>query len=664
MAVSISCRRAARVWLAAVALGLVCTGPAAATPFTPIAERPADASRWSREESWFRVDVEALAATLAVAPGAESRAPGLAIDLPRPDGRLETFLVRESVVMAPELAARFPEIRAFVGESRETPAVKIRMEIGPAGFGAMVFDPDGVRMIARDGAYYVSFVRERRPNFSPFRCGVDSDGLDLDRHLARITASGAPQPNATGPTLRTYRTAIAATGEFTQFWGGTVPLGLNGIVQAVNRVNQVYEVDLGIRMVLVANNNLVVYTNGGTDPFTNGDPEALIGQIGPVLNAAIGSANYDLGHVFATNSGGLAGLGVVCGPFKAEGVTGSGAPTGDPFWIDYVAHEIGHQLDAPHTFNGCADNSQRDPGSAFEPGSGSTIMAYAGICGGQDLQPNSDPYFHVRSLAQIHAFTQTGLGSTCGTTSATGNTTPAVAPVGPWTIPARTPFVLAASATDANGDPLTYGWEQYDLGPATSNGGQVSTDTGSGPIIRSFNPTASSMRIVPRLSNLLANTSAFGEILPTTTRTLNFRVTVRDGRGGTQWSGTTAPPIAQAQVNVVGTAGPFRITSQNTATTWTVPSQNLTWDVAGTTAAPISCANVAIALSSDGGNTWPTTLAASTPNDGSQAVSLPTLSTTQGRVRVSCVGNIFFDINDAAITINVTSELIFANSFE
>jgi len=240
-----------------------------------------------------------------------------------------------------------------------------------------------------------------------------------------------------------------------------------------------------------------------------------------------------------------------------------------------------------------------------------------------------------------------------------------VTAVGPWTIPSRTPFALTAIASDPDGDTLTYAWEQYDLGPATTNATQVSTDSGSGPIIRSFPPSTSPTRIVPRLQNLLANTSVFGEILPTTTRTLNFRVTVRDGRGGTQWSGTTAPPVAQTQVNVVGSAGPFRVSSQNSATTWSNADQTVTWDVSGTTAAPISCANVAITLSLDGGNSFPITLLANTPNDGSQAVVVPGASTTLGRVRVACIGNIFFDINDAHITINVgPSDLVFANGFE
>lgn len=659
-------RRSPRLAAAFIAAVVLPTIAGAATPWTPLDEQPAGVARWSASEAWFALDVASLGERLAAAPAADARTPGLMLELPRPDGGFEVFEVRQSEVLAPELAARFPEIRTYRGESRDAPHVAIRMELGPAGFGAMIFDPAGVRLIARDGPHYVSFLRARRPNFSPFRCGVDGDGLDLDAHLARAADPGTAIPAATGPTRRSYRTAIAATGEFTQFWGGTVAGGLNGVVQAVNRVNQIFEVDLGVRLVLVANNDLVVFTNPATDPFTDNDPGALIGEVGPVLNGTIGSANYDLGHVFSTGGGGLAGLGVVCGSRKAEGVTGLPSPTGDPFWVDYVAHEIGHQFNAPHTFNGCGNNAQRSAGSAFEPGSGSTIMAYAGICGSQNLQPNSDPFFHVRSLEQIHAFTQTGLGSTCGATASTGNgPAPTVTAVGPWTIPSRTPFVLTAIASDPDGDALTYAWEQYDLGPATTNATQVSTDSGSGPIIRSFPPSTSPTRIVPRLQNLIANTSAFGEILPTTTRTLNFRVTVRDGRGGTQWSGATTPPVAQAQVSVVGTAGPFRVSSQNAPTTWTAANQTITWDVAGTTAAPISCANVAILLSTDGGNSFPITLLANTPNDGSEAVVVPSASTTLARVRVACVGNIFFDINDANITINVgPSDLVFANGFE
>lgn len=568
--------------------------------------------------------------------------------LPLPDGRYQYFRLYESPVMAPELAAKFPTIKTYSARGVDDVYASGRLDWTPKGFHAMIYTPGGTFYIdpysQGDIVHYLSyykdaFTREEEElleEIGPIEAGS----------LPPLEMSGGP---TTGPTLRTHRLAVAATGEYTIYHGGTVPLAMAEIVIAVNRVTGVYEREVAVRMELIPNNNLIVYTNPATDPYTNNNGSMMLGENQTNLDAVIGNANYDIGHVFSTGGGGVAFLGVVCTTgLKARGVTGLSNPIGDPFYIDYVAHEMGHQYGGRHSFNGnegsCAGN--RSAGSAYEPGSGSTIMAYAGICGSQDLQPNSDDYFHVISFQEIVTYTTTGNGSTCGTTTSTGNNPPAVTvPAGGFTIPMQTPFVLTGSATDPDSDPLTYNWEEFDLGPA----GHPNSPVGTAPIFRSFEAVADPSRTFPKMSDIVNNTQTIGEILPTYARALTFRLTARDNHESPSAGGVA---FEQMNFSVTDQAGPFLVTNPNTAVTWPIGTlKTVSWDVANTNTAPVNCTGANILLSTDGGYTYPATLATNVANDGSHSVVVPNNPSTTARVRVECANNIFFDISNTNFTI-------------
>jgi hypothetical protein len=614
--------------------------------------------RWIVPQQYrvLELNVDALQAVLAAAPleGTPAAAESdVVLALPLPDGGFGRFRIVQSPVMAPELAAKFPEISTYAGQGLDDPTATTRLDWTPAGFHAIIFGLSGTVYIdpfsRNDVTHYISYYArdfvpspdKRFEETLPF--GADAEAMQAE--LAELVAEGVLAP--TGSELRTYRLAMAATGEYTIFHGGTVPLGLAAIVTSVNRVTGIYEREVAVRMVLIPNNDLIVYTNPSTDPYTNSNGVTMLSQNQSNLDSVIGNANYDFGHVFSTGGGGVASLGVICrAGVKARGVTGSSAPVGDPFDVDYVAHEIGHQFGGNHSFNGnagsCSGGNRNGP-TAYEPGSGSTIMAYAGICGAQNLQPNSDDYFHGVNLDEIVAYSTVGSGNGCPVVTPTGNQAPVVSVgLGRLTSPSQTPFTLTGQASDPNGDALTYNWEEFDLGPAGAPNNPLSP-----PFFRSWPSVASPARTFPRLSDLVNNSTVIGEVLPNVTRALNFRLTVRDNRLG--GGGVNS---ANVSFNVTTAAGPFAVTAPNTAVVWAGNSQqDVTWNVASTTAAPVSCAKVDISLSTDGGFTYPITLAADTDNDGVQAIAVPNIATTSARVRVACASNIFFDISNANFTI-------------
>lgn len=577
---------------------------------------------------------------------ARSAAP--VIELPMPYGDRARFHIWESPVMEPALAAKFPGIRTFTGQGIDDPTATVKIDLTELGFHAMVLsDINGHIFIdpyrqADTGNYIVYYKKDLR-NTHPF--------IEIDVIAASPTISaGANRPMAgpcVGPQLRSYRLAVAATGEYSRAATGltnpTIAQALSAIVTSINRVDAIYEKELAISLNLVADNDKIVFVNPANDPFTaNNDGSALLDESQTVIGQNIGAANYDIGHTFSTGAGGIAQVESVCGVQKARGVTGSSVPIGDPYDIDYVAHEIGHQFGASHTFNAvtgsCSGN--RSAVTAVEPGSGVTIMAYAGICGASNnLAMNSIPYFHAISMDEINTFTSTGGGAGCASITNTGNSAPVVDAGDSYTIPRSTSFVLTGSATDANGDALTYSWEEMDAGPA----GTWNSPTGNAPLFRSFAPVLTGVRHFPQLSDQVRNKTTIGEILPSYGRNMTFRLTARDNRAG---GGGVC--FEETDITVHGATGPFAVTLPNsTGISWEAGSvQNVTWDVANTDQAPVNCANVTIQLSIDSGYTFPITLLANTPNDGIEQIIVPANVTNRARIRVMAVGNIFYDISN------------------
>lgn len=613
------------------------------------------------------LDRTALDQVLASAP-AEFSGPidanSAELEMPMPDGGFVRFNVQESPIMEPGLAEKFPEIKTYVGQGIDDPAATMRIDVTPQGFHAIILSPKGDIFVdpywrENDAACVVYRKRDYLAD-EPFACLVDVPNKSKE---PRTESAGMSKPS--GALLRKYRLALACTGEYATAVSAPNPASINAtlaaMITSVNRVNAVYEREFAIRLILVNNSEQLIYLTGSSDPYSNGNGGAMLSQNQSTIDNVIGSANYDIGHVFSTGGGGVAYLGIVCvGGYKAGGVTGRPTPRGDPFDIDYVAHEMGHQFGGNHSFNSTVNQcggGNRNGARAYEVGSGTSIMAYAGICGATNLAPNSDDYFHTGSYTEIDNNVTSG-NSTCAVTAATGNNPPVIAALSPFTIPANTPFALTGSATDANSDFLTYCWEEHDLGAAQSTTNPV--DNSSNPLFRSFAPTPSPTRYFPSLKYILENANvapesykigntdyATGEVLPSIARTMNFRLTVRDnhaGAGGVDWAATT--------ITTVATGAAFAITSPNTATTFPGGShQTINWEVAGSNANGINCAAVKISLSTDGGYTFPTVLVSSAPNNGSALVTLPDVATSQGRIKVEAIGNIFFDISDANFTI-------------
>ncbi|HZM83731.1 MAG TPA: M12 family metallo-peptidase [Candidatus Limnocylindrales bacterium] len=755
--------------------------------------------------------------------------------LPVPDGGFERFSLVDSPVMEAGLAARHPEIKTFSGKGIDDPTATIRADLTPLGFHASVRSERGSWYVDpyynQDQSVYATYFGRDLSNVDGSDAFVERE--DVEEAVADLAGDIADIPVGASVTLRTYRLALVTDPSYATYFGAENVTAAK--VTLMNRVNQVYEDETAIRLVLINDTDktnlntpeLATGTNGPCGAAACFTAAQLAGCGGGTLNRnrivlgqLIGASNYDIGHLgLGVNGGGVAGLGVVGGDSKARGCTGLPTPVGDFYAVDYVAHEMGHQFGGNHTFNGTQLNcsgGNRNAANSVEPGSGSSIMAYAGICRQDDLQPHSDPYWSQRSFTEITTYVGStrpainevqnvslrgfdtdgdsfalffngnftapivrgtnyttagikaaleasagwpagatvtvapfggtgtltdegfqvsfnggavaavnqanlGLTNTVGVTGFVGETAkggpidnggnvvqvtanhaPVVTVPAAVTIPLRTPFTLTGSATDSDGDTVTYMWEQNDRGGisggSTAGTTLVSNTKASGPLFRQFGTAAvvspadtlkyyspgenavstNPTRVFPDMAQVAAdNTNAktgvcpiappspapvpaaildcYSEFLPTADwvgftndRVMHFRLTARDGHPGA--GGVSNAEVA---VTLAPTAGPFLVTSLGSAGAIEGGApQAISWDVAGTDQAPVNATNVRITLSADGGATFPHVLASSTANDGGETVTIPNIATQHARIRIEAVGNIFFDLNDADITIH------------
>jgi len=591
------------------------------------------------------------------------------VQVPGIEGKLETFKLYEAPVFAPELSAKFPEIKSYIGYSQENYGTQLRMSVSPKGLQTMIsyIDKPTVFMqpAGNDAINYVVYTRDARiSSGSDFHCTT----VDEVQEKMRGDDLRIQPKDADDQTLRKFRIAISVTGEYTQYHGGTVAGAMAAINASMTRVNAIFEVDMAVTFEVIANNDNLVFINANTDPYSPaaiGTGGAWNTELQNYLTGAIGNAAYDIGHLFgATGGGGNAGcIGCVCVDDNPASSTDTekgsaytspadGIPEGDTFDVDYVAHEIGHQMGANHTWAFSTEGT----GVNAEPGSGSTVMAYAGITGANNVQQNSDPYFHYHSIKQV---LDNLVARTCwqaNNPTALSNNPPNADAGSDYVIPQGTAYVLRGSATDPDGgDALTYCWEQTDSGQVTNTTFGPTVTNGS--MNRSQVPTSSPNRYIPKLSRVVSGNltqtnptiNTAWETVATVNRTMNWALTVRDREPtATGLGGQTSYDLMSIQVTTA--AGPFTVTSQtSSALSWEMGTpQTVTWDVANTNTAPVSTMNVNILLSIDGGATFPYTLASNVLNDGSHQITVPvTAPTSQARIIVEGAGNIFFAMNSA-----------------
>ena len=608
--------------------------------------RPLKYRALSMDEVAFQTAFRQRSSNLAARTVDATLAP--VITVPLPEGGEVSLKLEETSVMAPKLALQFPHLKTWKATGIDL-AIYGRIDFTTQGFHAMLVMPDGDTIFiepdkeaprsadfSEQGAY-LSFSKHSNKELfkQDFHCAVHTDDSQI-LSSKTVTNDGnlLARPAA---NLLTYRLAVAATGEYTEFHGDK-NAAFSAIVTTINRVNEIYERDLGIHLELVPQELDLIYTNPETDPYTNNDVSALVDE--NILNlsnsAVLGTTQFDIGHVFgAGNVGGLAFVGSTCNSlYKAGGATGISSPIGDAFVLDYVAHEMGHQMGGTHTFNSfCSGTDQRSAATAVEPGSGSTIMSYAGLCQSNDIQSAVDPQFHAVSIEQIMNYSRSQGGSLCGLSSVVTNENPVVDAGPDFTVPASTPLMLYGNGSDLDGDALTYTWEQSDAGIASD----VDIDTGDNALIRSRIPSVSGARYIPRISDLLAGVSVRGERLPITNRNIEFVVSARDGLGGVQSD--------VLNVQVYDTGSSFSVTSPTTSRTYIVgDSVSVKWNVAGTDVSPISCPSVDISLVSSSGSIFKVT---TTENNGTYLLSIPanTPLISNARIMVSCSDGRFFNIS-------------------
>jgi hypothetical protein len=582
------------------------------------------------------------------------------IYFPNLHGEMIAFAVKEKSNFSPVLAAKFPEINAYVGVAVDDPGQKIHFSAAPSGLEAVISSNTSGRVniekIKGTSNYRISDNHEGHHDHGSFTCSTQfkaqsNDFKDLLTNAKMSPAIVKKSSFSNASTLSKYRLAVSANGQYTQYHGGTIAGALAGINATMTNVNAIYERDFGITLQLIDNNDSIIYTDIATDPYTD-STNSMNSELQRNLDDVIGIDNYDHGHLFSSITGfGMSGNAGAIGGFcndqtKGSAWSDSARPEGSDFTF-LVAHEMGHQIGANHTFSMRSEGT----GKNVEPGSGTTVMSYAGITGGNDVAIASDNYFHHVSIEQSLNYLQS---QSCHVDESNENSLPVIDDIRDVSIPILTPFILTGIAIDADqNDVLSYTWEQidngtvgfYDFGPLQQ----------TGATFRSLRPSGTGVRYMPKLSSVLSgnltvenpDVDSSWETLSAVPRDLNFGFTVRDNAVG--GGGVT---LAKKKVSVVDNGGAFVITSPASGRTYLAGSSHtVTWNVAGTNQAPINANTVTITLSVDGGSTYPYTLAKNAANTGSYEVSLPDFVTAKARVRIEPDNNIFYAINDQNISL-------------
>ena len=638
---------------------------------TIVLDKATKRQSFPKDYKLFSLNKNVLGASLYSITNLQNASKPIIVSLPNFNGQIEEFEINEASNFTPDLQEKFPLIRAFSGKGITDRSASVKLSISPSGFQSMVFRTETanefIEAFSADHTLYAVYTSQRAPGRLPWTCTTDDQRIFSE---IKSDLPGTNTTNSSGGELKTIRLAQSCNGEYANYFGAfgsaDVALVLAAFNATLTRCNGVFEKDLALHLNLIPQTVNVIFYDPATDPYTT--LSAWNQQLQATLTSVIGEANYDIGHMFgAGGGGGNAGcIGCVC----TDGIKGSGItspaddiPTGDNFDIDYVAHEYGHQLGANHTFSFVVEGSS---GVNKEVGSGITIMGYAGITP-QDVANHSIDIFHQASIQQIQGNLIT---KTCPITTVitATNATPVVAAVPNYTIPISTPFVLTGFATDANpNDVLTYCWEQNDNSTTIGANSVASPTKLTGPNWLTFPATTNPTKTFPRLSTVLAGLFVTGplpggdaganiEALSSVSRTLNFRLTARDNSPY-----RSTPPVKVGQtaftdmvVTTTNTSGPFEVVTPNTNESWAVGStQEVIWSVNNTTMPPVSCANVRILLSRDGGLTFPIVLRASTPNDGTEMISIAGPTSSTARIKIEAVGNIFFDISNSNFTIIV-----------
>ena len=582
------------------------------------------------------------------------------IELPTLDG-IKRFSFKEASSLSKGLALKFPIIKSYVAQGIDDPSATARFSFGTDGFHGVIFYTDKpsfyIDPYTKNYNSYISYSRSSLPQRDhDFSCEVDEQ-LDAKEMVV------SSQRNADDGLLRIFRLALVCSGEYAQFHLNDQGIAsdasdadkkaavLSAMNTSMTRINGVYERDLGVRMEIVDNNDQVIFLDAATDGITDGSAGTMIGQVQNICDTTIGTANYDIGHIFSIGGSGLASLGVVCvSGSKARGVTGIATPMGDPYDIDYVSHEMGHQFGANHTQN---NSCNRNNSTAVEPGSASTIMGYAGICA-PNVQNNSDDHFHSVNITEMWNKIQSS--ASCAVTTSTGNSAPVIVESEDYSIPKSTPFILRGNASDVNSNNvLSYNWEQTDTEVASMPPASTST---SGPAFRSNSSISSPNRYMPALPTVIAgSTSSTWEVVPSVAREMNFSLVVRDNATGGGNSARDDMKVTTLDIT------PFTVDGPSTNVEWLVGSnQTINWVVGATDQAPVNTQNVTILLSTDGGVTFPITLAANTPNDGSEAFVVPNNTTSSARIMIAAVDNIFYNVNSTNFTISSSDPTFIATN--